>query len=134
VRAAYLALVGKFHPDRHHGNPLEELAAERLAQINHAYEILSDPVRRTQYDSSNIAQGGVATGWGRPRQIKVITLVVAALLLIRFFPLVLRFLEALLGIIFRSLAGLRGTPFVAAGALLLAFALVVVLVRRRRKK
>jgi curved DNA-binding protein CbpA len=51
IRAAYHALVAKYHPDRHQGNPLEDLASEKVAAINRAYEILSDPARRADYDS-----------------------------------------------------------------------------------
>ena len=50
IRAAYHALVAKYHPDRYQGNPLEDLATEKLAEINRAYEILSDPARRADYD------------------------------------------------------------------------------------
>ena len=46
LRAAYRALVARYHPDRHQGNPLEDLASERMAEINQAYELLSDPARR----------------------------------------------------------------------------------------
>jgi curved DNA-binding protein CbpA len=31
IRAAYHALVAKYHPDRYQGNPLEDLANEKLA-------------------------------------------------------------------------------------------------------
>lgn len=132
IRAAYLALVRKFHPDQHHGHPLEELAAERLAQINRAYEILSDVSSRKRYDASLPMQGRAASGRFRP--LKVIGLLLAGVLIIRFLPLVFRLLEGLFGLIFRSLAGLRGTPFVAAGVALLALFLIVALMRRRRKK
>lgn len=134
IRAAYLDLVGKFHPDRHQGNPLEELAAARLAEINQAYEILSDPLRRANFDASSSTQRDTSRGRGQPKLIKLISLAVVVLLIVRFFPLVLRLLEGLFGIIFRSLAGLRGTPFVVAGVILVASGLIFALVRRRRKK
>ena len=51
IRDAYRALVTRFHPDKHTGNPLENLASEKVAQLNHAYEVLSDPTRRAQYDA-----------------------------------------------------------------------------------
>ena len=51
IQAAYQTLVGKYHPDLHQGNPLEDLANERLAEINQAYEMLSDPARRAAYDA-----------------------------------------------------------------------------------
>ena len=47
IRAAYRCLAQHHHPDK---NPGDEIANERLAQINHAYAILSDPVKRRSYD------------------------------------------------------------------------------------
>jgi hypothetical protein len=41
VRAAYRNLVVRYHPDKHRGNPLEELAAAKLVEINRAYAMLS---------------------------------------------------------------------------------------------
>jgi hypothetical protein len=49
IRAAYRELAVRYHPDKHRGNPLEELAAAKLVQINQAYEILSDDTRRAEY-------------------------------------------------------------------------------------
>lgn len=48
VREAYRKLAREFHPDV---NP-DPKAHERMAQINVAFEILSDPVRRQEYDIS----------------------------------------------------------------------------------
>ncbi|HKQ71479.1 MAG TPA: J domain-containing protein [Polyangiaceae bacterium] len=48
IRAAYREQVARFHPDKHHGNPLEELAAAKLVEINRAYEILSADDRRVE--------------------------------------------------------------------------------------
>lgn len=47
VRAAYRALTLKYHPDRHAADPG---ATEMMAQLNSAYETLSDPVKRREYD------------------------------------------------------------------------------------
>ncbi len=49
IRAAYRCLAQHLHPDKHAG---DETANERLAQINHAYAVLSDPARRQSYDRS----------------------------------------------------------------------------------
>jgi preprotein translocase subunit Sec63 len=51
VRAAYRELVARYHPDKHRGNPLEELAAAKLIEINRAYEVLSDDDRRAAYEA-----------------------------------------------------------------------------------
>ena len=41
IRAAYLELVKKYHPDKYTDNPLKELAGEKLKEINQAYEMLT---------------------------------------------------------------------------------------------
>jgi hypothetical protein len=47
VRAAYRALTLKYHPDRHGADPG---ATEMMALLNSAYETLSDPLKRREYD------------------------------------------------------------------------------------
>ncbi len=47
IKLAYRTLVKKYHPDR---NPSEQ-AREITARLNEAYEVLSDPVKRSQYDN-----------------------------------------------------------------------------------
>lgn len=49
IRRAYLRLARKYHPDV---NPGDRVALERLKQINEAYEVLSVPESRSQYDQS----------------------------------------------------------------------------------
>jgi curved DNA-binding protein CbpA len=51
ITRAYKAAVGRYHPDRHEQNDLQELAEERLKQLNEAYSVLSDPQRRAMYDA-----------------------------------------------------------------------------------
>jgi hypothetical protein len=46
IRAAYLALMRRYHPDN---NPSEHAAA-RARAINSAYDVLSDPEKRARYD------------------------------------------------------------------------------------
>src|SRR5215471_15955849 len=46
IRAAYRELALRYHPDKHRGNPLEELAAAKLVEINRAYEMLTRPGAR----------------------------------------------------------------------------------------
>ena len=46
IKSAYRRLVKRFHPDRQ--SP--EASHEQIAAINEAYDILSDPERRAQYD------------------------------------------------------------------------------------
>jgi len=40
VKAAYRELVKKYHPDNYKDNPLEDLAQEKLKEINEAYEAI----------------------------------------------------------------------------------------------
>lgn len=48
IRTAYRRLVVRYHPDR---NP-DPSAAEKIRQINVAYDVLSDPEKRRKYDLS----------------------------------------------------------------------------------
>ncbi len=49
IRAAYKALAQRYHPDRNPSDKAE--ATRRMAEINEAYAILSDPARRREYDA-----------------------------------------------------------------------------------
>jgi len=49
IQAAYRRLAAKYHPDINKAPD----AGERMAQINIAYEVLSDPQRRVEYDVRN---------------------------------------------------------------------------------
>jgi len=40
IRKAYRKLASKYHPDKHQGNPLQELAEEKFKEINEAYHAL----------------------------------------------------------------------------------------------
>jgi hypothetical protein len=144
IRAAYRALVAKYHPDRHQGNPLEDLATEKLAEINRAYEILSDPARRADYDSGHAfwprtTGQPYATAPGSLSRQHIRWLQIVALLLIlplayRFGSLLVRMLVRLVRAALEVTPLLRGTP-VAGGLVLLATAiLVLVLVRRRARR
>ena len=48
IKAAYRALAQRYHPDKWLGDKVE--ATKRMAEINEAYEVLSDNLKRTQYD------------------------------------------------------------------------------------
>jgi curved DNA-binding protein CbpA len=47
VRVAYRKLAQQFHPDR---MPGDAQAGERMAELNEAYAVLSDPRQRARYD------------------------------------------------------------------------------------
>lgn len=48
VKAAYRALAKKYHPDTYEGSELDR--EKNMAQINEAYDTLSDSKKRDQYD------------------------------------------------------------------------------------
>jgi curved DNA-binding protein len=64
IKRAYRKLALKFHPDR---NPDDKQAEEKFKEINEAYQVLSDPTKRSRYDQLgdsyiNFRQHGGAPG------------------------------------------------------------------------
>jgi molecular chaperone DnaJ len=57
IKKAYRDLAKKYHPDRTGGDKAKEA---RFKEMNAAYEVLSDPKRRSQYDA--MRRGGAAGG------------------------------------------------------------------------
>ena len=47
IKQAYRKLARKYHPDV---NPSDQSAEAKFKEINAAYEVLSDPEKRTKYD------------------------------------------------------------------------------------
>ena len=47
VRKAYRKLARKYHPDL---NPGDKSAEERFKKVQEAYDVLSDPKKKTMYD------------------------------------------------------------------------------------
>jgi curved DNA-binding protein CbpA len=65
VARAHRRLAKRHHPDLHEG-AVE--AAERMRNINEAWAILSNPVRRADYDRSHPSSGTPSSGhWGPSR-------------------------------------------------------------------
>jgi molecular chaperone DnaJ len=54
IKKAYRKLAREFHPDH---NPGDDSAEERFKEVQGAYDVLSDPEKRKQYDTFGSANG-----------------------------------------------------------------------------
>jgi molecular chaperone DnaJ len=57
IKKSYRKLAREYHPDR---NPGDDAAESRFKEIQHAYDILSDPEKKQEYDA-----GGMFSRFGR---------------------------------------------------------------------
>ncbi len=55
IKKAYRKLAKELHPDTNQNNPK---AADRFAQVTHAYDLLSDKSKRGQFDRGEIDENG----------------------------------------------------------------------------
>ena len=55
IKKAYRSLAKQLHPDRNTDNPK---AAQRFAEVTHAYDLLSDKDKRARYDRGEIDEEG----------------------------------------------------------------------------
>ena len=65
IRSAYRDLARRLHPDHHRDatGPEASLAERRMREINEAWRVLQDPVRRGRYDADRL---GRPAGPSRP--------------------------------------------------------------------
>jgi hypothetical protein len=58
IKAAYRELVRKYHPDNYNGNPLSDLATEKMQEINEAYDQITAMRQNGNGSSSGNGQAG----------------------------------------------------------------------------
>jgi DnaJ-class molecular chaperone len=61
IKTAYRKLAKELHPDKNKDNPK---ASERFSDVTRAYDLLSDPQKRGQYDRGEIDENGQPRGFG----------------------------------------------------------------------
>ncbi len=65
VKKAYRALVRKYHPDKYVDNPLADLAAEKMKEINKAYDMITKGMTGNSTASGTYRNdGGSNSGYG----------------------------------------------------------------------
>jgi len=138
IRSAYRALVERYHPDRHHGNPLENLANERMVAINQAYDVLSNPERRAAFDRrGSRSRARRAAPASAPTMSSLAKWCIALLflpLLLRSGSGILRALAGLLRTLFGEIGSFRGAPVVLVLAIVAAVFLGRALWKRSRQR
>ncbi|CAJ1395399.1 unnamed protein product [Effrenium voratum] len=61
IHIAYRKLSMKYHPDKNQDN--KEKAQKKFIEISHAYEVLSDPEKKSKYD--RYGEAGLNEGQGQ---------------------------------------------------------------------
>ena len=62
IKKAYRGMVKKYHPDNYKDNPLEELAKEKMQEINEAYESIQGG-KNTNGQTDYRAPNGSSQDW-----------------------------------------------------------------------
>ncbi len=64
IKKAYKELVKKYHPDKYVNNPLADLAAEKMKEVNKAYDMLTKKNTGSSYTNSGSGgYGGYGGGY-----------------------------------------------------------------------
>lgn len=58
IKDAYRELAKKYHPDNYSGTPLEEVAKEKMAEVNEAFDAIMNQRRGGGYNSSSNSSNG----------------------------------------------------------------------------
>lgn len=69
LKTAYRELVRKYHPDNYGGNPLSDLATEKMQEINEAYDEIVQ-MRRNGAQPQNGSAGGAGYGGSQHSDIR----------------------------------------------------------------
>lgn len=98
VKKAYRNLVKKYHPDRYINNPLADIAAEKMKEINRAYDMIenhetvsqttkSHSNQKTYTDSSGTGEyRGEAPSFSEVRQLLDLNLITDAVAMLQKLP------------------------------------------------
>ena len=62
IKKAYKELVKKYHPDQYQDNPLSEVAEEKMAEVNQAYDEIMEDRRTGTANSYNYGYSGDGYG------------------------------------------------------------------------
>lgn len=95
LHTAWKRLVAQYHPDRHDDHPLRQLAEEKVAELNAAWAVLSDPVKRARYDAQLAGVGpppSQAGAWLLKYLLRAAMGFVVFLVLVRVGPHLVRLL------------------------------------------
>jgi curved DNA-binding protein CbpA len=100
IAKAYHTLAARYHPDKHQGNVLEDLARDKLIALNEAFAVLRTPAVRARYDAArrgmSPSQRYAGTPPGPAPKSALVTLrgLLLILLLLAAIPLLLRFIRS----------------------------------------
>ena len=69
IKAAYRELARKYHPDNYADNPLSDLAAEKMKEINEAYDEITAKHRNRKTNTGTDYQSGFSSSFPEVRSL-----------------------------------------------------------------